>query len=47
MNQIHLRIKQREKGIDLTETYDKGKHKDATKNFDYTTIADRLDGQME
>ena len=43
-----------EKGRDLTQSYDKSpytdrtiqkatwKHKDDTKNFDYTTIADRL-----
>ena len=43
-----------EKGRDLTQFYDKNpytdrtiqkatwKHKNATKNFDYTTIADRL-----
>ena len=45
---------QREKGRDLTESCDKNpythrtiqkatwQHKNATKNFDYTTIADRL-----
>ena len=44
----------REKGRDLTQSYDKNpythrkiqkatwQHKNATKNFDYTTIADRL-----
>ena len=43
----------REKGRDLTKSYDKSytdrkiikamwQHKNATKNFDYTTIADRL-----
>ena len=43
-----------EKGRDLTQSYDKSpytdtkiqkatwKHRNATKNFDYTTIADRL-----
>ena len=45
---------QREKGRDLTQSYDKSpytrrriqnetwQHKNATKNVDYTTIADRL-----
>ena len=44
----------REKGRDLTQSYDKSpnthrkiqkatwQHKNASKNFDYTTIADRL-----
>ena len=47
-------IKEREKGRDLTQSYDKSpythrkiqkatrQHKNATKNFNYTTIADRL-----
>ena len=47
-------IEEREKGRDLTHSYDKSpythrktqkatwQHTNATKNFDYTTIADRL-----
>ena len=47
-------VKAREKGRDLTQSCDKNpytnrtiqkatwQHKNATKNFDYTTIADRL-----
>ena len=53
--QINLSVKlAREKGRDLTQSYDKSpytdrkiqkatwQHKNDTKNFDYTTIADRL-----
>ena len=51
---MSISLVEREKGRDPTQSYDKdpytdGKiqkatwqHKDATKNFDYTTIADRL-----
>ena len=54
MRQISSQKKKREKEIDLTQSYDKSpytdrkipkatwQHKNATKNFDYTTIADRL-----
>ena len=50
--------KHSEKGGDLTQSYDKSpytdrkiqnatwKHKNATKNFDYTTIADLQNGQL-
>ena len=52
--QSQLNCTEREKGRDLTQSYDKSpytdrkiqkstwQHKNATKNFDYTTIADRL-----
>ena len=51
-SRMHLFVS--EKGRDLTQSYDKSpytdrtiqkatwKHEDDTKNFDYTTIADRL-----